>query len=510
MRPVTQRTSGISLKQLLPQARIFGDDDIRFSSCCGDSRLCRPGDLFVALVGPEYDGHDFALEAVERGASAVLAEQPLPARVPVGVVSDTRVAFGRVCQSLAGNPVEQLRVTGVTGTNGKTVSSLLVAAVLEAAGRPSGLLSSLAYSDSLRTEAPRSTTPAPPEMADWLARTLANGCADAVIEVSGRALADRRVSGLELDGAIVTNLRHNPSEHSGSLLDYRRTKQRIFDLLRPHGVAVMNADDAGSQALLQRLACPVITFGLHQDAEVTATVLERHSSEQTFLLSAGAETHVVRTQLIGDHHVSNCLAAAALGLVYGIDLATIVKGLESVTHVPGRLQRIECGQPFGVFVDSSDTPDRLAVNLKTLRRVTKGRLICVYGTRIESAAAERAMLGRVAERSSDLSIITSGGLGDAEPLATAHELLDGYDVPARAHVIPTRRQAIEWALGEAQPGDAVLLAGAAPLHLAGQEIPDELLDQQTARRWLGGHKDRGVKDRPALRLFAPDRELDGV
>ena len=476
---------GISLRQTLSDSRILGTSDIRVRSCCTDSRLCQPGDLFVALVGPEADGHEFAQEAVSRGASAVLAERLLPVSVPTCLVPDSDRALGHVCQHLAGRPAQQMNVVGVGGTLGKTTTSFLVASVLKAARQRVGMTNTITYHDSVESTPAHRSTPKAPELADWMARMVANGCQNAVLEISNEALARRRTSGVELDAAVITNVRRGQRNIHGSVRNQRRAQARLIEHLKPGGFAVLNADDAGSEYLLSQVTQPVMTIGLHGDAELTATVVERFASEQTFLLHAGDETIPVRTHVVGDQHVYNCLAAAAVGLVMGVDLPTVVRGLESVTAVPGRLERIECGQPFGVFVDYARTPDALAASLRSLRQVTQGRLICVFGAKGDDGGETRPALGRVVERSADREVITSDNPGHEEPLQIAHDILDGYRQPGRPHILPDRSAAIGWALSQARPGDCVLIAGKG--HENYQMIGTRYLsfsDGAVVRNWL--------------------------
>ena len=288
-----------------------------------------------------------------------------------------------------------------------------------------------------------------------------------------------------MDAAVLTNLRRDHIEHHGSVLNYRRAKTRIFEYLKPSGFAVVNLDDPGSRLALSMLNWPVITIGMREEADVTAEVVERHASEQTFLLTAGSDTVPVRTRMIGEHHVANCLAAAAVGLVQGLDVTTIARGLESVERVPGRMDRIECGQPFGVFVDCADNADRLAVCLNSLRRATRGRLYCVLGCDSRQARDERALLGRVVERGADLAVLTDGCEPSDMPLQKVHDILDGYDRPARAHVIPSRDQAIRWALDQAAAGDSVLIAGSSRTYGLGKAKRQSVCDdEEVARSWL--------------------------
>jgi UDP-N-acetylmuramoyl-L-alanyl-D-glutamate--2,6-diaminopimelate ligase len=459
MQQLLESAGGVRLREILPQGQFFGGSDIRVHSCCGDWRSIQPGDAFIALVDRDGDGHDEVARAVQRGATAIVAERFLPVRVPMCVVPDTREAYGRICQRLAGQPDHSMRLIGVTGTHGKTSTSLLIARVLEAAENYVGATTSLGYFDAACSRAATRTTPGPPELADWLARMVGNGCSHAVVEVSSESLACRHTAGLEFDAAVLTNIRREHLDLHGNVQNYRRAKRRLFQQLKPNGFAVVNVDDPTTRSLIPQLDVPQITVGMHADATLQAQVIDRCPSEQTFLLSAGQETVPVRTRTIGDQYVYFCLAAAAVGLVMGIDLTTVVQGIESLENVPGRLERLECGQTFGVFVDCAHTPDALAISLATLRQVTAGRLICVYGAAHGTSGDTRASLGRVVERSADLNIITSNDPLHEEPLQISHDILDGYRKPGRAHVIPDRAKAIHWALREANPGDVVLLAG---------------------------------------------------
>ena len=459
MQRTIARPTGISLREVLPGGRFIGAQDIRVTSCCCDASKCRQGDLFVALDDLDEDGHDLVQEAVRRGASSVLAERPLPVDVPVCLVSDSRDAFGRVCQALAGDPSQELRVVGVTGTSGKTTTSLLITSILEEAGQCVGIMGSLGYCDSVETAKSTGGTSPSTELANWLARMRVNGCSHAVLEVSSIALATRQTAGIEFEAVCLTNIRRDHLDFHGSVLNYRNAKGRLFQQLRPDGFVVINADDPTSKFFLSRLESPVLTVAMKEAAELTATVIERHRSEQTFLLSAGQDTVPVRTRIIGDHHVYNCLGAAAIGMGYGIDLPTVARGLESVSSIPRRMERIECGQPYGVYLDQATTPDALAMVLRTLREVTDGRLICVFGAPGDRDVSRRPMLGRVVERGADLGVITSENPGVEPPLAIIHDILDGYNRPSRGHVLPDRAKAICWALSEANAGDSVLIVG---------------------------------------------------
>ena len=454
------QTGGVRLRRLLFDAEFFGAGDIRVTACSSDSRQVRPGDLFVAIPGVERDGHEFAREALQRGASAFLVERPVPVDgLPYCVVPDVQDAYGRVCQELAGQPSEQMRVIGITGTNGKTTTSHLAAGVLAEAGGRCGAIGTLGICDGIESVPSSLTTPPAAVSAHWLGRMVANGCTHATMEVSSHALSQSRVAGIRYDVACFTNMRRDHLDYHGSLVNYHRAKGRLLDHLSPDGVVILNADDPQCMALLPQIHGPVITVGMQAEATLSATVIERHKSEQTFLLYVGSETLAVRTQMIGDHHVMNCLMAAAVGLAYGVEPRSVVRGLQSVTQVPGRMERIECGQSFGVFVDYAHTPDALSVALATLRKVTPGRLVCVFGAGGDRDPRKRPLMGAAVEQGADLAIITTDNPRTEDPAAIAADICRGFDHPSAAESIVDRGEAICWALSEAREGDTVLIAG---------------------------------------------------
>lgn len=491
MRHEIPRRAGISLRETLTESTFFGCSDIRVQSCCGTWDRCQEGDVYVAFDTPDGDGHHYVEDAVQRGASAIVSERLIPASVPVCVVDDSRSAFGVICQSLCGNPSQQLQTVGVTGTNGKTVTSHLVQHVLQAAGNECDVLSTIERRDGWESSPILFPNSQPPQMASFLANALSSGCSHAVVELSSRSLAQRLCSGIEFDATILTNLRHDHLDFHGSISNYRKAKSRVFQQLKPEGFAILNADDKWSETLLDHIDHPALTFGIQERAEIMAHVIERLPSEQTFLLKAGNESIPVRTQMIGDHHVYNCLAAAAYGLVLGIDLSTIARGLENASHLPGRLERLECGQPYNVFVDYARTPDQLASGLKTLREVTRGRILCVYGNGGNRCSEVRPRLGRTVERLADLGVITSDEPSCGETLQVAHDILDGYHRPSRDHVLPNRTSAIHWALAQAEPGDTVLVAGKGCE--TSQLVENKLVfqdDRETCKDYLYGRVDR--------------------
>lgn len=451
--------NGLSLREILPEAKPIGGSDLTFRSCCGVWQEIQPNDLYVAIVGADADGHDFAQMALDRGAVGVITERLLAIDRPQFLVRDSRQAYGKLCQALAGHPARRVTTIGVSGSDGKTVTSCLIDSILNAAGRNSRAATSLGDFRSLDEHSIRSESLNSPRLANWLADAVLNGCSHAVMEVHSRNLAQHCLTGMQLDVAVLTNLRNDHLDLHGTADNYRRVQQRILRFVKPEGVAILNADDPNTSKLLDQLDLPALTVGIHQPAEVSAKLLERTNSEQLFMLKAGNECSVVRTQMIGKHHVYNCLAATAVGLALGIELPEIVRGLEAVGQIPGRLERVSCGQPFDVWIDSASRPNQLASAIHAVRQLTNRRVWVVASTAGSQSAAMRRRLGEVLERSADQAVITQSCGSGATSFEAAHQVLDGFSEPKSARPIPNRFRAIEWVLENAAEEDAVLIAG---------------------------------------------------
>jgi UDP-N-acetylmuramoyl-L-alanyl-D-glutamate--2,6-diaminopimelate ligase len=442
--------------------------------------------VFVALVDADADGHDSAMEAVRRRAAAVICERPLPIfDVPQCVVPCSRTVYGRLCQALVGNPSQQLKVIGVTGTHGKTTVARLLTSIFRHAGTAVGTLDSFGYWDGWDDRPPLDGQLTPPVLARSLAGMAAAGASHAVVEFSSRELSGLVAAGVLLDAACITHVGRNHLDWHGTLENYRQAKRRIFAHLQPDGVAILNADDQASVRMLSDLNFPALTFGLRQPAEVTADIVEQHANEQVFVLSAGDESVGVRTAIIGDHHVYNCLAAATTALAYGVDLTAIAHGLEAVDRLPGRMERVTCGQEFAVFVDAADTPDALRAALRAARQVTGGRLICVFGGHAEDDPADWPAMGRVAGAMADVAVITNNQMHEASD-GLCIQLLSGLVDRRKARIISRRGEAIAWAIDAAQAGDTVVIAGMGErVHRVEYGLETPLNDADLVRQTLG-------------------------
>lgn len=481
----SRRNALFPLSKILPDARILGADDISIGACASDATHVRPGDLYVAVVDAEGDGHDAAEIAVSRGAAALLVERMLPFDIPQCIVPDSRIAFGQVCQALAGHPSKEMFTVGVAGAFGKTCVSLLVASVLNHRRTGVGVATSLAFSDSRVSTPTLDNTITPPQMADLLARSKFNGCQHAVVELSGETLAQRYATGVQLDIAVLTNLNERDSERFGSAANELEIQLRLLELVKPKGTLVLNADDPRTRRLLDRAERPLLTFGMSAAADVRAEIVERTASEQLFYICAGEEMVPVRTKIIGDAHVMNCLAAATVGLLHGVPLTQIARGLETVDAIPGRLDRVECGQDFHLYVDEARNPTSLAAALRAARQVTTGRVWCLLSTPDDIDRATQAELGSVAERLAHSVVLTGEGPAHDSSLELAHRMLDGFKQPGKAQVVPDRAKAIAWVLEHAKPGDVVVIAGMG--HRGYKESPRRKTtvdDFVLCRRWL--------------------------
>jgi UDP-N-acetylmuramoyl-L-alanyl-D-glutamate--2,6-diaminopimelate ligase len=461
--------------------------NVRATSCTSDWRQLRAGDVYVALSEADEDGHDYATEAASRGAAAVICERPLPVfEVPQVVVPDSRLVYGRLCQALVGNPSRQMKVIGVSGTHGKTTVARLLSSILRTAGHSVGTYDSFGYWDGDEDSPPAGKMLTAPVLARSLARMSANGASHAVVEVSSRELSQQVFAGMDLDAVCLTQVGRRHLDWHGSVQNYRDATRRIFEYLHPDAIAVLNADDPVSVGMLGELNQPALTFGMRLPAEITAEIIEQHVNEQLFVLSAGEDSVGVRTSIVGDHHIYNCLAAATTALAYGIDLPDIARGLEAVDHLPGRMERVMCGQDFAVLVDAADGPDALRVCLRAARRAASGRVICVYGSHDESDLTEYPASGRVIGAMADVAAVTHGYPTDGSH-RSCMELRSGFAGPRKAQVMLDRTQAICWALDEARAGDVVVIAGMGERRHSRIELNAELInDCEIVRQHLRG------------------------
>jgi UDP-N-acetylmuramoyl-L-alanyl-D-glutamate--2,6-diaminopimelate ligase len=486
-----QGIPSVSLRRLLPEARFVGCRDWEVSGCTADSRRLDPGQVFVAVRGRRHDGHAFIRQALERGAAGVVVERPCPeaGRLQV-IVPDSRVALARLCQALAGDPGEQLVTIGVTGTCGKTVTSLFLRSIFEATGVRFGVVGSLGWSDGVTTHPVGPDLPGTEGLAAMLARMVERGCAGGVIEVSREALEHRRVEGLHFDAAVVTDLGETQGPDLDPIRERRRFKARLFRQVVPGGAAVVNADDPHTELLgAVGLDTRRVSFALENPADVTAKIERLDGNGSKFRLRGFDREVAVELRLVGPHHVAQALAAAAVAWSHGLALDAVVAGLESVTRVSGRLEAVNEGQDFEVRIDEARQADELAFALAAIRAIIPGRVHGVVGAEGLRDRSVRLGLARAAESGADRVILTTDNPRTEDPNQILDDLLAGFHRPGRVRVEPDRRRAIEAALADAQPGDAVLIAGRGQCTfqiLADHAIPFD--DRAVASQWLRANR----------------------
>lgn len=449
----------VSLRRLFPAASFLGGIDIVASDAVEHSQACHPDALFAVIRGTRVNAAAFVNEALSRGVAGMLVDRPLP-DVPVTqcVVPDVRRAFSQVCAQLAGSPSTKIDIAGVTGTNGKTTVTWMIRAILHRAGRTTGVLGTVEFADGVQSEAATMTTPDSRTLHGWLSRMAQRGTTAAAIELSSHALHQGRAEGTQLRSALVTNITQDHFDYHQTFDAYRDSKAQIVEMIAPGGILGLNCDDPGSWSLQNRCAS-VVSFGMTPAADVFAQILEESRRGTRFRLHLHGQSAECFTTLIGRHNVSNCLAAAVATAHQGVALEDIVAGVEHFRGVPGRMERIDCGQPFDVFVDYAHTDDALQRCLASVRSLTAGRVLCVFGAGGDRDRSKRPLLGRAAALA-DVAIVTSDNPRREDPLAIISDILNGMPVHRDQSCIePDREQAIRRACSLAQPGDCVIIAG---------------------------------------------------
>lgn len=459
-----------------------------------DSRQVGPGACFVAVAGTDTDGHRYVRSAVEAGAAAVIVEREIepPAGACLLRVADTRAALARLAAAYHGlepGGARSLRLIGITGTNGKTTVAWMLRSILRAAERRCALLGTVEYDLVARQTRAPLTTPGALELCRLLAEAADAGATEAVLEVSSHALDQQRCAGLDFAAGVFTNL-------SGDHLDYHQTteryfaaKRKLFEQLDAGAVAVTNCDDLWGRAIVADTRAHVVRYGMESSpVEMRAKLLELDLTQSRFLLQWSGQELPVCLPLVGEHNVTNALSAAATAWALELSPEAIRTGLEQLTGVPGRLERVEPpGCSFSVFVDYAHTDDALAHVLAVLRGLTQGKLICVFGCGGNRDRGKRPRMAAAVARFADVALVTSDNPRREDPEAIIREILPGFKSAARCcvEVCVGRREAIARALAQAQPGDTVLIAGKG--HEDYQLIGDEVLpfdDREVARACL--------------------------
>jgi UDP-N-acetylmuramoyl-L-alanyl-D-glutamate--2,6-diaminopimelate ligase len=441
---------------------LFGSDapPVDVTALAYDNRAVTPGTAFFCVRGLTRDGHEFAPDAIARGAVALVVDHPLGLGVPEVLVPDVRAAMAPAAAKLAGDPTARLKVIGITGTNGKTTSAYIVRALLEAAGVQTGQLGTVT-SVIAGVEAPTiRTTPEAIDLQRTFREMLDGGDVACAMEVSSHALELHRADAIHWAVAVFTNLTQDHLDFHSDMEAYFNAKRRLFEAAP--GAAVINVDDPYGRRLAADF--DAVTIAIDHDADLRAEDVRFGLGGSTFTVG-GIE---LRTPLPGRFNVLNVLGAVAVARELGIDDATIARAVPQAGRVPGRFEPVDEGQPFAVLVDYAHTPDSLENVLRAARQLAPGRVICVFGAGGDRDRGKRPEMGRIAGALADVAIVTSDNPRSEDPEAIIAQVVAGMDAAPIAQA--DRRAAIEHAVGMADDGDVVVIAGKG--HEQGQEFAD--------------------------------------
>lgn len=450
---------------------VAGDADVQ--GIAYDSRKVRPGFLFIATRGESSDGNRFIDTAIRAGAVAVVSDSTqstLPANVAFARVAHGRKALARISSNFYGSPAEKLKLTGVTGTNGKTTTTFLTEHILGSTGRSVAMVGTIEYHVAGRVIPAPHTTPESLELNETFAEAVRAGAGEVVMEVSSHALEQGRVYGFHYDVAVFTNLTRDHLDYHGTMEAYSASKRKLFEPngAAPPRVTVINADDTFGKALLEtakRSGSEVMSYGLGQRCDVTADDIDYLARGTRFRLQIRGMSIACESRLIGEINVYNVLAASSAAFARGCGIEQIRDAITLFERVPGRFESVNCGQPFTVVVDYAHTDDalrnltRIAHQLRDKQRI-HGRIITLFGCGGDRDRTKRPLMGRAAGEGSDFVVLTSDNPRSEDPKQIIAEVLPGLLQSGTPHAIePDRRKAIALSVSEARTGDIVLIAG---------------------------------------------------
>ena len=445
------------------------------SALAFDSRQVRADSIFFAVDGMELDGHEFIPEAISNGAAAVVSERPSPKDFPkVWVrVPEIRRSMAEISGYYYENPSSRIRLVGITGTNGKTTTAYLIHSILSK-NHPSLLSGTIeTYCGSKRFPAIR-TTPEAPEIQRLLSMAVEEGCQAGAMEVSSHALALERTYGCEFEVGVFTNLSQDHLDFHGTMQNYLRAKQRLFELTYNPGlqIAVLNGDDPGLESLQMDPSIALITFGFETSNDIHPIRVDTGIDGIKMDLELPEGKISLESRLVGRHNVYNIMAAVTACHALEISKNLIRDGIAGLKTVPGRFERVDGKSPFSVFVDFAHTPDGLEKVLRLARQMSEGRVICVFGCGGDRDISKRPKMGGVAAKLADYLILTSDNPRSESPKEILRQIELGIPEGAVYQVIEDRRSAIEMSFRIAKPGDLVLIAG------KGHEICQEFRQHQ--------------------------------
>lgn len=481
-------------------ARLDGEVTVEITGIQTDSRKVQAGDLFICLPGHTVDGHDFADKAVAQGAVALVVERKLDLAVPQMIVKDCRYAMAVLADYFYGSPSQQMRMIGVTGTNGKTTTTYLIERILSDAGFQPGIIGTIQMRYAGHKIDMSRTTPEALELQQSLHAMVEAGTDACVMEVSSHALEQGRVKGCRFRTAIFTNLTQDHLDYHKTMEEYRAAKGLFFSRLgnefpaspEQHQYAVFNVDDAATAYFKTLTSAEVITYGVDQPADIQASDIRITSKGTQFHVATFWGSADIQLQMVGKFNVYNALAAIAAGLIEGIPLEQIKASLEAIPGVDGRVEAVDAGQSFAVIVDYAHTPDGLENVLKTVKEFATGRVITVFGCGGDRDRTKRPIMGRLAAVYSDHVMVTSDNPRTEDPALILVDIeqgiIDDTTHTSTYELEVDRRAAIQKAIEMASPDDVVLIAGKGheTYQIIGRETHD-FDDREVAKEAIRGN-----------------------
>ena len=429
---------------------------------CMDSRKQMDGGLFFCLKGENTDGHDYVSEAVKNGAVAIVSERLVPASVPQLVVENVRKAMGKMASAFYGNAAQKLKIVAITGTNGKTTTSYMLAEILKKAGKKVGIIGTLGVSYGRKKLPPSLTTPDPIELHKIFADMLLCGTEYVVMEVSAHALHYYKTEGILFTAAIFTNFTQDHLDFFGDMDGYKAAKLRLFQQ-NTMSVAVLNGDDGVGReigAICEQKGIKTVFYGLNTPVDAFAIITDESLCGSECMLNINDELCRVSLSMTGRHNVYNALAAAVCAIELGVDTQAIASGLRALIGVDGRLQRVGTYNGGEIYVDFAHTPDGLANSLNALKTHCRGRLICLFGCGGNRDKGKRPIMGETAAKKADFSVLTSDNPRYEDPLDIISDIERGYRrFSPRYVIVPDRKRALDYALDLLMKGDILLVAG---------------------------------------------------
>ena len=450
----------MKLRELLKDIEITAlraDPDTEIGGVRYDSRAVQPGDLFVAVKGLKSDGHKFIPMALEKGAAAVLCQDAPEGEGPWAVTPDSRLALALVSAAWFGYPSKRMTMIGVTGTNGKTTSTILIKHLLEdCLGAKVGLVGTISNwigDEELPTER---TTPESYDLQELFYKMAQAGCTYGVMEVSSHALALDRVAGVRFQAGLFTNLTQDHLDFHGTMEAYAQAKALLF---AQSDAGAVNAGDPWSQTMLEHAKCPMRTFSAKGQADLMAEDITLAATGVTFTAVEGEERVSVKLGIPGAFSVENALTAMSAGRMLGVSLSDCAASISRAKGVKGRVEVVPTPEDYAILIDYAHTPDALEKVLKAMREVTDGRLVALFGCGGDRDKTKRPIMGRIAAETADFCVVTSDNPRTEVPEAIIGDILAGIPAGTAMKVIADRPSAIRWAIDNHQPGDVIVLAG---------------------------------------------------